>query len=427
MSACLTAERTTTAFDILADPRRRYLLSLLYERTAADRTQPTPHSIETLATDVAACEHGCPIVTNEQCRETHIELVHHHVPRLSDIGVVTDETHGDTRTVALANHPILDLEWMTYFLEDPNGGSAVDEALLDRTLEALQPARCRLSCAILARQHTALAVDDLAALITTHENDTRLVDLETSDWKPISTALRHNYLPSLAAADLVDYDRSSETVALEPDAPQWRADWLAASPLRTVVMALETRPAQAGPDSSGDTAGGRNSARTSSGWTIEGTARVIARSHEIVDSAEEELFVTVPDETILQQRCLERWRAAGNRGVDVYVGSRSPRVRDTVRSAVPEATVCEPQFDWLNFPVEEHHHGRVVFADRERVLLVTVDDEETNPQATAITGNSSEDALVRLVREHVGPRLDRLQSRRADGDGATEAATSLRL
>ncbi|SIS06251.1 DUF7344 domain-containing protein [Natronorubrum thiooxidans] len=431
MSASLTAERTTTAFDVLADPRRRYLLSILYERTGSDGTQPTtqsdPLSISTLATDVAAREHGCPIVTDEQCQEAHIELVHHHIPRLRDVGLVTVDTDGDTRTISLTEHPILELEWVAYFLEQPTGGTAIDEAALECTLDALQPARCRLACVLLARRRDGLSVADLAAMIAAHEGDTELVSLSESDWQPIATALRHNYLPSLAAADLIDYDDSSETATIAPDAPQWRADWLAASPLREAIAALETRrnEVETGPPEDGAADG--TSARAGSCWTLEGADRVITRSHELADSADEELFVTMPDEAMVQQRCLERWRAATDRGVDVYVGSRSPRVRDTVRSAVPEATVCEPQFDWLNFPVEGIHHGRVVFADRERVLVVTVGDGDVKPQVTAITGDGPASTLVRLVREHVGPRLDRLQSRCADGVDELEQETPLPL
>ncbi|QFU83339.1 DUF7344 domain-containing protein [Natronorubrum aibiense] len=421
MSTSLTAKRTTTAFDVLAGPRRRSLLSVL-----ADRSEPL--SVETLATEVAVCEHGCPIVTDEQCRDIQIELVHHHVPRLLDVGLVTEHRDGDTRTITLADHRLLEADWVNYFLENPTGGSVLDEETLDLTLDALQPARSRLACAVLAKQRDPLAVDDLAALIVARKGGGRLVDLEESDWQPVATALRHNYLPSLAAADLVEYDRESNTVALEPNAPQWRADWLAASPLREVVVGLEAMQGQAGSDSNvldADVAIGQQDANSC--WTIDGCSTVVARGHELADSAEEELFVTVPDEGMVQQRCLERWRAAADRGIDVYVGSRSPRVRDTVRSAVPEATVCKPQFDWLNFPVDEIHHGRIVFADRERVMLVTIDDSGSEPQATAITGAGPENALVRLVREHVGPRLDQLQARCTEGDWADEHTTPLPL
>ncbi|ELY43720.1 DUF7344 domain-containing protein [Natronorubrum sulfidifaciens] len=424
MSSSLTAERTTTAFDVLADPRRRYLLSILFERMEPAGSQSEPLSVETLATEVAVRDHGCPIVTDEQCHAAHIELVHHHVPRLLDVGLVTERDDGDTRRIALAEHPILETEWVSDVLADPSGGAAIDDASLDRLLDALQPARCRLSCAILARQRGELAVADLAAMITAHEEECRLVDLEESDWRPVATALRHNYLPSLAAADLVEYDHSSETVSLNAEAATWRADWLTASPLREVVVGLEAMQKQAGSDGD-ERETNAEQGGTGTYWTIDGGARVIERGHEIADSADEELFVTAPDEEMTRQCCLERWQAATERGVDVYIGSRSPRVRDTVRSAVPEATVCKPQFDWLNFPVDDIHHGRIVFADRERVMLVTADDADDC--ASAITGDGPANALVKLVREHIGPRLDQLQARCADASREHEQATPLPL
>lgn len=422
MSSCLTTDRTSTAFDVLADANRRYLLSTLSERT-------DPLSLETLATEVAAQKHGSPIVTTEQSRTAHIELVHRHVPKLLEAGVLREVTDGETRMVALANHPIFEAEWVAHLVANPTGGSRCDEPTMDRTLETLRPARRRIVCSVLARQGDALDVDDLAALVAVRENDGRLVDVDESDWRPVATSLGHVHLPALADAGLVAYDRSSGTVEIAADAPQWRADWLAASPLGEVTAALES--ARRAETASRLGTGATDVVTTGTGacWTIDGRADVIARSHDVADSATEELFVTVPDANILQQRRLERWRAAVGRGVDLYVGSRSSQVREIVRAAVPGATICEPRSDWLNFPAEGVHHGRVVFADRERVLLATVDDANSNddPRVTAITGEGPENALVMLVREHVGPRLDRLASRRDDGDAPDEPATPLPL
>ncbi|MXV63759.1 hypothetical protein GS429_17170 [Natronorubrum sp. JWXQ-INN-674] len=448
MSSRLDTEQTTTAFDILATPKRRYLLAALSERTG-------PLSLETLAVEVAVTEHGTPIVTDEQVRNAHIELLHCHVPRLLDEGLLTavdtgsesesesgaedgaeteTESESDTdgaRTIALADHPILEAEWVSRLLDELAAGATSREATLNRTLEALQPARRRTSCAILARQREPLAVADLAAMLAarTADADTRLVDLAQSDWKPFATRLVHNDLPALAEAGLVEYDRSSQTVSIAPDAPQWRSDWLAASPLGEIGAMLETSRELADAETAGLASDDTADDATSSGacWTIEGQENVVAAGQDIADHAEEELFVTVPDGGMIQRRCLERWRAAAERGVDVYIGSESAEVQETVQSAIPEATVCEPQSDWLNFPVEQLHHGRVVFADRERVMLVTIDDENGDLRATAITGEGAENTLVKLVREHVGPRLDRLESRRADGEAVTDQETPLPL
>ncbi|WP_339104090.1 hypothetical protein [Haloterrigena salinisoli] len=415
-------ERLTDAFDGLAAPRRRYLLSVLSDRREA-------MSLDTLATEVAVRDHGSPIVTDEQVQTAHIELVHNHVPRLLEAGLLVEEPSADgTRRVALADRPLFDADWMAFLLENPTGGTEWDEQRVNRTLEALRPARRRTICSVLARHPDGLAVADLAATIVARTEETRLVDVDESARAPIETRLVHDDLPALENAGLVAYDRSNGTASIETDAAQWRAPWLAAGPLADVSALLRSSggPSEtAGVDTGSATADVSPDAGTCR--TLEGAESVIARSHEIADSADEELFVTVPDAGLLGQRCLERWRAAADRGVDVYVGSRSPRVRDTVRSAVPEATICEPQCDWLNFPVGRIHHGHVVFADRERVMLVTFDEEPSDASGTtAITGDGAENTLVRLVREHVGPRLDRLQSQCAD-ETADEESTPLPL
>lgn len=450
------------AFDALATVRRRCLLAVLLEQR--DQSPSSPAATETgtdtastddapsladLATEIAALEAGQPIVSDDHCTHVHVSLAHVHVPKLADIGVVVRDSDGDETTVSLASHPLLEADWVRTLLETPVDGGIGDDDLLDRTCEVLRSARCRTACRVLARHRGAVPVADLAALVATREgdDDRRLVDLSEPELRDVATDLAHGRLPALADAGLVTYDRDEATAALATDAPQWRTDWVAVSPLASVVERLETTApssegaassrsadtssvtdevrdgdADFGADRDSDADDGRDDStadRTASCWTIDGAENVVARSHDIAASAEDELVVTVPDDGILQQRCLERWRAAADRGVDVYVGSRSPQVRETVRAAVPDATVCEPQLDWLNFPADRIHHGRVVFADRERVMLVTIDDGGPDgngpndvPSATAVTGEGPENALVALVREHLGPRLDRLESTR---------------
>ncbi|ELZ13142.1 hypothetical protein C477_21820 [Haloterrigena salina JCM 13891] len=408
MNSRAALDGTTVAFDGLSAPRRRYLLSVLY-----DRQEPT--SLETLATEVAVREHASPIVTDEQVRTAHVELVHNHVPRLLEDELLVEEPTTDgTRRIALAERSLFDADWVTFLLENPTGGRDWEEQRVNRTLETLGPARRREICRVLARHPDGFAVADLAAILAARSEETRLVDVDESVRAPVETQLVHDDLPALENAGLVAYDRADGTASIETDAAQWRAEWLAQGPLADVCSLLCGDRSERD-DIDGESEPADDSPSEGACRTLEGTETVVAKNCEIADSAEEELVVTVPDAGLLERRCLERWRAAADRGVDVYVGSRSPRVRDTVRSAVPGATICEPQCDWLNFPAGRVNHGHVVFADRERVLLVTRADEPSAPTGTAaITGDGSENALVRLVREHVGPRLDRLQSRCAD-------------
>lgn len=413
----------TTAFDVLAEPRRRYLLSVLLDRAGRPSSSPSSIPLETLATDLASRHLGHPIVTDDQRSRTLTALVHVHLPRLECLGVVAREDRGGEIAISLAAHPIHDLEWVRSLLADPTGGTIDVEDALDRTLEAFRHPRRRVVCEELARRRDAVPVAELATVVAARDRGgrTRLTDVTESDRECVATDLLHVHLPQLAAAGLVERDdRSDETVALVADAPQWGADWLAESPLGVIPDLLGPSPGRSRTADDGPWA---DVPCTGSCWTIEGAENVIARGHALADGAEEELFVTMPDDGLIQRRCLERWHAAAERGVDVTVGSRSRRLRERVREAVPRATVCEPRFDWLNLPTDRVQHGRLILADRARVMLVTVDDDAPGsaPRATAITGEGPNNALVSLVCEQVCPRLDRLDAVAAceESDGAT--------
>ncbi len=231
------APETTVAADVLSEPRRRYLLATLLERAdaAPDRTPRTdPLSIETLATEVATTEQGCPIVTDDQCERTHVTLVHAHVPRLVDLGLLRRTTRGDTTMVGLADHPVLEADWVRAVLDDPTGESFPgDEETLNRTLEALHAPRRRAVCAVLATRHGDVSVTELAAAIVARANADGTGDTDEGAAKEthVAESLVHEHLPVLADAGLVEYDREAGYVALATDAPQWEVDWLLEGPL----------------------------------------------------------------------------------------------------------------------------------------------------------------------------------------------------
>ncbi|WP_246998920.1 DUF7344 domain-containing protein [Halosolutus gelatinilyticus] len=421
MTARLTAaESTTVAFDVLSSASRRYLLSALL-----DRDESTPASLSTLATEVAARERGRPIVSDERCRRSHLQLVHVDVPKLVEVGVLerasgenaaADSPRADrgvADAVALAAHPILEQEWVRTLLERP-AGSVCDEPLLDRTLEALRPARRRRIIAVLAGRRGPVHVHDLATMAVARARGVRLVEVAESDSAGLAAALVHRDLPALANVGVVDFD--GETAAIAPDAVQFDAEWLLESPIGSAIEPLwsvETRDTDGSQVNSGvDPAAPEADAC----WTLEGPAPILQRGYQLADEAESELFVTVPDAGSIQRRCLNRWAAAVERGVDVYVGSRSSRVRELAGTAHSGITVCEPRFDWVNLPIERVDPGRVVFADRDGVMLVTIDRSGGELRPTAITGSGSENALVRLVRDHLGPRLDRLATESEDAE-----------
>lgn len=119
---------------------------------------------------------------------------------------------------------------------------------------------------------------------------------------------------------------------------------------------------------------------------------------------------------LIEQACLRRIRAALDRGVDVYIGSQTPALRDLVREEAPEVTLWEPQLDWLNLPTAREKVGRLIMADREAIMLGTLGEETAEGvyEETAITGTGENNALVMLMRELLGSRLDHLDEQSED-------------
>ncbi|WP_254522396.1 DUF7344 domain-containing protein [Natrinema caseinilyticum] len=240
------SSEATTAVDVLAEPRRRYVLAALLEGSDAARTDrsaaSTRLSVDALATEVATVEHGRQIVPDDQCTQIHIDLRHAHVPRLVDVGVLSRRSRGDSTTVTLLDHPMLEIDWVEALLADPTGETlGFDEATLNRTLGALSAPRRRAVCAVLATRRERLSLSDLGAAIVALEDDGETVPAEVTDADaaPVISSLVHSHLPALADAGLVSYDVAAKRVSLASDAPQWETDWLLEGPLSDVADVRE--------------------------------------------------------------------------------------------------------------------------------------------------------------------------------------------
>lgn len=100
------------------------------------------------------------------------------------------------------------------------------------------------------------------------------------------------------------------------------------------------------------------------------------------------------------------------------VGVRSSDVRDHVRERIPQAVIWEPQLDWLDRFPERVMIGRLVFADRESIMLGTLGEETEagHHRESAITGVGADNALVVLLPELLGSPLDRLDAQSEDVD-----------
>lgn len=357
--------------DCVADATRRQVLAVLSDRTS-------PIDTGELATRVTAAVEGEALVdvTREASGSTHVSLVHAHLPKLSEAGLV--QWDPDAETVAPGDHPALDDPAFRRLLD-------VDADDWDDVLRKLRGARRRLALSVLADAGD-LSRRTLARRVVARERD---VDPDAVPDEAVDDAridLYHVHLPGLEQVGLVELD--GETVryvghpALDPE-------WLD----RDFVS---------------DGAAVRSEQRADV-WTITGREAVAARGREIYERADDELFVLVTADGLLDGESLDELRDAVDRGVDVYVGSQDEAVRERVRQRAPGATVWEPALDWFALPDQRETLSRIAFADREAVMLATITESARDgARETAVTGDGPRNAVVVLMRELLGTRLDAL-------------------
>lgn len=211
--------------------------------------------------------------------------------------------------------------------------------------------------------------------------------------------LHHNHLPRLDEAGFVEYDREANVVTGGTDSPP-AIDWQEAGAISELVAELRFA-AEPAADEIG---------------VIEGRETVIEYGRRLADEAEEELFCMYVDTDLLEDECICRALKAIDRGVEMCMGSGNAAVRELARTELPEATVWEPQLDWLALPTYPRV-GRLVLADRQKVMLAVLEEPTEDgayPEETAVVGEGEDNPLVVLVRELLGSRLDHLDYQSTD-------------
>lgn len=355
---------------LLADGDRRLLLAHVLDRAS-------PVSVRELATQIVAERDGIPLadVPPDALTRTRVELCHTHLPPLDEAGLL--EWDREENTVAANDQPGLETPQLQQLLEVDT--DAVVEAIATderrRVLEVLADVDGQIDRATLA-QHTLARVHDVSP--------TEIPEREQQD---LSVRLYHVHLPKL---------RQAGVIAGEGDIRYTGHPELDAALLRLDSTAADTR----------STAGVQ---------TIEGRETIVTHGRQLFDEADEELFLMITTDGLLDDACVRRLSAAVARGVDVYVGSQSSDVRDLVRRRLPSAVIWEPQLDWLNLPPERERVGRLVLADREAVLLGTLGEPSDGAyRETALIGSGPDNGLVILLREMLGSRLDHLDEQSED-------------
>jgi len=108
-----------TVFDILSNPRRRFVLHYLEQREE-------PVGLNELAAEIAARENDVPVdeLTSQQRKRAYVSLYQTHVPKLEEVGVVTyDSESGEValtdRADEIGEHlerSDSDVSWQRWYL-----------------------------------------------------------------------------------------------------------------------------------------------------------------------------------------------------------------------------------------------------------------------------------------------------------------------
>ena len=260
-------------------------------------------------------------------------------------------------------------------------------------LKLLCDARNRAIRDILTEADSVLHVTEVADQLVRREVD--VVSAATYDDTLENTyfELHHERLPKLAEVDLVEYDPEANLVS-QKSSPASVVDWQVETNFETLVTHLKTTHE----GEEGDVG------------VIEGLDAVFEYARKLADEAEAELFGLYATTDLLEEECVHYGKRALDRGVKITIGSQNDTVRERCRVGLPEATVWEPQLDWLNTPTYPRV-GRLLLIDRRKVMFTVLEQPPTDggaPEETALVGNGKDNPLVVLVRELLGPRLDHL-------------------
>ncbi|SDK16781.1 DUF7344 domain-containing protein [Natronorubrum texcoconense] len=372
-------------FDALANSTRREIIRIIHERSSDE----IPKS--DLAFRLAAVTTDTPLasVSDEDHQRALLGCEHKYLPALIDAGLVVESDDG---SLATTDH---------WAFDDPEieavvTGRTNGDADLDALFGALADSRRRTILAVLANQYHPISTETLARDVAAREAGIAERDVSRERLETVLTSLVHVHLPRLNDADLVGYDSETSSVSYEGH-PELRVEWLGDESDR-VESATESTSGESVSDSSDDVR------------TLRGRESIVTAGQSLCERAEDELFMMFTTTGLLEEGCFRRVEDAIDRGVDVYVGSRDPRVREIVRDRAPEAVLWEPQQNWLDLPPNGESVGRLVFADREAVLLGTLGTPAADGEydETALLGEGADNGFVVLMRQLLGSRLDQL-------------------
>lgn len=160
-----------------------------------------PVTEKSLAGYIAAQLHRTPSPTDEQIHSAHVELVHCHLPLLTDAGL--SKWDAESETVDTTTHSALSDQRFLHLLR-------LDSEGVDDVLDALSHEYRRITLTALWEGETEQTVTTLARNISHYRDQGD--PQETVPVEEIVTTLHHIHLPKLVGYDHIEYDPETSRV-----------------------------------------------------------------------------------------------------------------------------------------------------------------------------------------------------------------------
>lgn len=160
-----------------------------------------PVTEKSLAGYLASQLHGTTSPTDTQVHSARVELVHRHLPLLTDVGLC--KWDAESGTIDTTTHPALSDQRFTSLLR-------LDSEGVDDVLDALSHEYRRIILTTLWEGETEQTVTTLARKIGRCRD--REGSPETNPIEEIVTALHHAHLPKLAGYGHIEYDPETSRV-----------------------------------------------------------------------------------------------------------------------------------------------------------------------------------------------------------------------
>ncbi|WP_276255490.1 DUF7344 domain-containing protein [Halomontanus rarus] len=213
-----------------------------------------------------------------------------------------------------------------------------------------------------------------------------------NELEQLTISMHHNYLPRLDEAGLIEYD-SDENLVTDRTSSAVDAEWMDVEVFDELLSRFRT---------------GRGIDDGAVGL-LEGSEAIYEYYREAADKAENELFLIYASDELLDEECLPYAENAIERGVEFYAGTKNQNAREFFRESLPEATIWDPQMDWLYDQSSCPKISRLIVTDRETVAVGLWNEASDGTKTeVAMIGEGATNPLVVLVRELLGSRLDHL-------------------